>query len=116
MGKPEELWLQRFSQYESGVKDSILGVMGCEAKKACKANLVFMVPGGSLWFNLLVFAVNAAFAIFHLAQRRRKFGGELGGPKKGYLGQYCSGAFLVSQWFIYIIASSIMCLITLEKI
>jgi hypothetical protein len=50
------------------------------------------------------------FAIFHLWQRRRIWGGELGGPKKGFMGQYFSGAFLVSQWFIYIIASSLMCL------
>lgn len=68
---------------------------------------VFVVPAGSLWFNLIVFSINAFVAIQHLLARRRKFGGELGGPKKGFMGQYFSACFLVSQWFIYIIASSI---------
>jgi solute carrier family 8 (sodium/calcium exchanger) len=105
-----DLWLNQFSTFPNGVKDNVLAAMGCNKNEACNGSLVFMVPAGSLWFNLLVFSCNAGVALFHLWQRRRKFGGELGGPKKGFMGQYFSGAFLVSQWFIYIIASSIMCL------
>merc|ERR1712232_1473110 len=93
-----EMWLTRFAGYKNEEKDSILSVMGCEKNKACKAAPVFVVRAGSLWFNLLVFSINAAFAILHLYQRRRKFGGELGGKKGGFMGQYFSGAFLISQW------------------
>jgi solute carrier family 8 (sodium/calcium exchanger) len=107
---PRDLWLNNFASQKSSVKDNILLAMNCKPEKACDGNFVFMVPSGSLWFNLLVFSVNAGFAIFHLWQRRRKFGGELGGPKRGFMGQYFSGVFLASQWFIYIIASSLMCL------
>mmetsp|Transcript_60819 Transcript_60819/g.131959 ORF Transcript_60819/g.131959 Transcript_60819/m.131959 type:complete len:834 (-) Transcript_60819:296-2797(-) len=63
----------------------------------------FVVPGGSLWFNLMVFSANAFFAIQHLCARRRKVGGELGGHKKA---QYISAAFLVCQWFLYVGLSS----------
>merc|ERR1719321_1705683 len=62
----------------------------------------FVTPAGTLWFNLMVFSVNAGFAIQHLYARRRKFGGELGGPKKGMFGQYFSAGFLAFQWFIYV--------------
>jgi len=68
---------------------------------------VFVVPAGSLWFNLMVFSVNAICAIQHLLARRKKWGGELGGPLKGFMGQYFSASFLIGQWFIYIIASSV---------
>jgi solute carrier family 8 (sodium/calcium exchanger) len=70
-------------------------------------NAVFVVPAGTLWFNLMVFSANACFAIQHLYARRRKFGGELGGPMKGIMGQYFSATFLVMQWVIYIVASSV---------
>lgn len=68
---------------------------------------VFVTPAGTIWFNLMVFSVNAFFALQHLLQRRRKFGGELGGPKHGFMGQYFSGAFMVGQWFLYVTASII---------
>mmetsp|Transcript_16001 Transcript_16001/g.35810 ORF Transcript_16001/g.35810 Transcript_16001/m.35810 type:complete len:776 (-) Transcript_16001:78-2405(-) len=67
----------------------------------------FAVPAGSLWFNLTIFAVNAIGAIMLLAMRRKAFGGELGGPRRP---KYISGAILVGQWFIYVIASSIWAL------
>jgi len=70
-------------------------------------NAVFVTPAGTIWFNLMVFSVNAFFALQHLYQRRRKFGGELGGPNKGMFGQYFSAAFLIGQWFIYVTASII---------
>lgn len=68
---------------------------------------VFMAPAGSLWFNLMVFSVNAFAALQHLFARRKKFGGELGGPKKGFMGQYFSASFLMFQWFIYVSTSII---------
>jgi len=70
-------------------------------------NYVFMTPAGTIWFNLAVFVFNAFCAIQHLFARRKKWGGELGGPKKGMFGQYFSAGFLAFQWFIYIAASSI---------
>merc|ERR1711879_135883 len=70
-------------------------------------NAKFMVPAGTLWFNLMVFSINAFFAIQHLMARRKTWGGELGGPKRGFMGQYFSAAFLCSQWFIYVFAISI---------
>jgi len=74
---------------------------------SCSGNAVFVTPGGTLWFNLMVFSVNAFCALQHLEARRKKWGGELGGPKKGFFGQYFSASFLVFQWFIYIVASII---------
>jgi solute carrier family 8 (sodium/calcium exchanger) len=68
---------------------------------------VFIAPAGSLWFNLMVFSLNAFAAIQHLWARRRKWGGELGGPKHGVMGQYFSAGWLCCQWIIYIGASSI---------
>ena len=47
---------------------------------------VFIAPAGSIWFNLMVFSVNAFAALQHLFARRKKNGGELGGPKKGFMG------------------------------
>merc|ERR1719163_1142685 len=66
---------------------------------------VFIAPAGSIWFNLMVFSVNAFAALQHLFARRKKHGGELGGPKRGFMGQYFSGMFLAFQWFIYVAAS-----------
>jgi solute carrier family 8 (sodium/calcium exchanger) len=67
----------------------------------------FKTCAGSIWFNLMVFVINAFCAIQHLFARRRKWGGELGGPKKGFFGQYFSAGFLVFQWFLYIGLSSV---------
>jgi hypothetical protein len=107
-------WLEAFAGMKPEVKDNVLNAIGCKKNQACDAsNLAFMVPAGSLWFNLLVFSINAFIAIIHLYYRRIKWGGELGGPKRGIFGQYFSGACLVCQWFSYIIASSLMCLSTL---
>jgi len=83
--------------------------LGADVKKninsAAGTGAVFMAPAGSLWFNLGVFSVNALFALWILYARRRKHGGELGGPKKGFLGQNMSGGVLVFQWLIYLAAS-----------
>jgi len=79
------------------------------------SHAVFVVPAGSLWFNLMVFSTNALFALQHLFARRKRFGGELGGPRKGFMGQYFSGAFLLFQWFIYIGASSVFATVNAKE-
>mmetsp|Transcript_83305 Transcript_83305/g.150260 ORF Transcript_83305/g.150260 Transcript_83305/m.150260 type:complete len:838 (+) Transcript_83305:536-3049(+) len=92
-------WTQTFApggKYES-IADSVGNFVGTGGSP------VFVVPSGTLWFNLLVFSANAAFAIHHLYMRRRKLGGELGGPKKY---QYATAVFLCTQWLIYIALSS----------
>merc|ERR1719213_761557 len=93
----------QFNAYDTNVQDAIRDFIGDSGKA------VFMCPAGTIWFNLMVFSVNAFCAIQHLAMRRKKWGGELGGPKKGFLGQYFSFAFLCGQWFIYIAASTAFC-------
>merc|ERR1711862_1044810 len=88
-----------------GIKDGKVEMTSIEIKKR---NGDFTTCAGSIWFNLGVFCVNAFFALQHLLQRRRKWGGELGGPKTfAVFGQYFSAGFLVFQWFLYIGASSI---------
>jgi len=91
-------WLKRFEpgqpyyEVRSVLHDDLGG-------KCC----AFIVPAGSLWFNLMVFSLNALCAISLLAIRRLKFGGELGGP---YIPKVLSAGFLVLQWLIYISLSS----------
>merc|ERR1712232_1067753 len=94
----------QYLAYESDVQKNIMDVIGDSGKA------VFMVPAGTIWFSLMVFSVNAFCAIQHLAMRRKKWGGELGGDKKGFMGQYFSAVFLCSQWFIFIAASSAFCI------
>merc|ERR1712232_579671 len=96
----DDPWLENFAAYPKDVRENVLDQITGD-------NYVFIVPAGSLWFNLLVFTINAGFAVQHLFARRLKWGGELGGPKKGFMGQYFSGACLILQWVSYIVASSI---------
>jgi solute carrier family 8 (sodium/calcium exchanger) len=100
--KPSDLWNERVmipgGRYYD-VQDDVKNVMR-------DGNAVFVVPTGSLGWNLLVFCTNAFFAIQHLWARRRRYGGELGGPKMGFMGQYFSAAFLIFQWIIYIAVSA----------
>jgi solute carrier family 8 (sodium/calcium exchanger) len=112
-----DMWREKFSSYGEDVKQKIADHMGKSIEDAITSDkAVFMVPSGSLWFNLLVFSLNAFFALQHLAARRAKWGGELGGPKRGIFGQYFSAAFLTGQWFVYVIASSIFVLAQDEKV
>lgn len=101
--EPNDEWLKRHQKggvyYD--VREDVQDAMG-DGK-----NGVFVVPAGSLGFNLGVFSFNAFFAVQHLWARRRRWGGELGGPKWGIMGQYFSAGWLVFQWFIYIGACSI---------
>jgi solute carrier family 8 (sodium/calcium exchanger) len=113
--QPSDEWFQNIVNkgYEASVIKDIRDAAGC---KTDATNLkwglrcdsaVFMAPAGSIWFNLMVFCANATCAIGILAYRRMHFGGELGGPKRGFMGQYFTAAFMIGQWFIYIIASSV---------
>jgi solute carrier family 8 (sodium/calcium exchanger) len=105
---PKELWLEQFQKYDSKVQDNIMDAMGCSDFE-CSESYAFMVPAGTLYFNLALFSILALLAIAHLAVRRRIWGGELGGPKKGFLGQYMSGAILACKWLVYIAVSSMVC-------
>jgi solute carrier family 8 (sodium/calcium exchanger) len=102
-GKPTVEWLNRVSipgQPYYDVREDVASAMK-------DGNAVFVSPAGSLNFNVAVFVFNAFWAIQHLLARRKKFGGELGGPNRGWFGQYFSACFLLFQWVIYIVASSI---------
>jgi len=98
-------WLMAAIYWQSGKVDP-----DWVAKYADIGNIVqdfpdgaFAVPAGSLWFNLMVFSLNAGCAIGLLALRRKIHGGELGGPRQSKL---ISAGFMVFQWFIYIGLSS----------
>jgi len=99
-GERTAAWEQKFGQYDCDVQKKITDVAGT-------TGAVFMAPAGSLWFNLMVFSLNAMCALQHLFARRKANGGELGGPKRGFMGQYFSASFLMFQWFIYVTASII---------
>jgi len=99
-GERTTMWEMKFGQMECSVQKNI-----ADAISEPSTGAVFMAPAGSLWFNLMVFSVNAFAALQHLFARRKKNGGELGGPKKGFMGQYFSASFLMFQWFIYVTAS-----------
>jgi solute carrier family 8 (sodium/calcium exchanger) len=97
IGEPNDTWMKGFSQLTDDAKKNVVDFLDNDPTKA-----VFITPAGSIWFNLMVFSLNALCAVWHLAARRAKYGGELGGPKKA---QYFSAVFLIGQWFLYIIAS-----------
>jgi len=97
-GERTTAWEQKLSGFSPDQVKNINDAAGTDGA-------VFMAPAGSLWFNLMVFSVNAMCALQHLFARRKKNGGELGGPKKGFMGQYFSAGFLMFQWFIYVFAS-----------
>jgi len=99
-GERTTAWECKLAQLQPSVQKKINDVAG-------STGAVFMAPAGSLWFNLMVFSLNAMCALQHLFARRKKHGGELGGPKKGFMGQYFSASFLMFQWFIYVTASII---------
>jgi solute carrier family 8 (sodium/calcium exchanger) len=102
-GPPSEEWNSRVNSPSGAYYDIRADIH----KYQKNGNAVFVVPAGTLWFNLMVFSVNAFFAIQHLFARRKKWGGELGGPRWGVMGQYFSATWLVGQWVIYVGASSI---------
>jgi len=64
----------------------------------------FVVEGGSLGFNTLVFSILTLFSFLVLGIRRWKLGYEIGGPKN--LARLTSGIF-VAFWILYILLSSI---------
>jgi len=97
--EPDDNWLFAYHFLSDSEKDNVADFIGDSGKA------VFITPAGTIWFNLMVFSANAFFAIQHLFARRKRFGGELGGPKKGFFGQYFSAGFMAFQWFLYISAS-----------
>merc|ERR1719183_3492718 len=106
-GEPDKMWFQNMYNkgYETNVINNILDTAGCKKVPLAAVtpdnfgrkcdSAVFATPAGSIWFNLMVFCLNALVAIATLEVRRRRFGGELGGPKKGFLGQQMSGYILI---------------------
>lgn len=58
----------------------------------------FMMPAGSLSFSVTVFVMCALTCIVLLVMRRRRYGGELGGPK---CAQNRDSILLLCLWFIY---------------
>lgn len=101
LAEPTVEWSKRILKQEPDVIKNVGEFL------AGSKNAVFVTPAGTLWFNLMVFCLNATCALLILYARRRYHGGELGGPKKGFLGQYMSAAFLAFQWFIYVGASMV---------
>eukprot|EP00929_Paragymnodinium_shiwhaense_P025214 TRINITY_DN15310_c0_g1_i2.p1 TRINITY_DN15310_c0_g1~~TRINITY_DN15310_c0_g1_i2.p1 ORF type:complete len:1038 (+),score=176.85 TRINITY_DN15310_c0_g1_i2:161-3274(+) len=59
----------------------------------------FIVPAGALASSVLVFIVVAVTCLMILFLRRKAYGGELGGPKRG---QARDSMFLVGLWVLYI--------------
>lgn len=94
-------WLKRTMQHPCSVQENVAKRVELGSKA------VFVTPAGTIYINLIIFCINAFFALQHLFARRKKWGGELGGPKKGIMGQYFSATFLIAQWFIYVILSTI---------
>lgn len=99
LGGSTDAWVKKTLQNNDSVIKNVGKVV------TDRESAVFVTPAGSIWFNLMVFSVNAFLALQHLFARRKKWGGELGGPKGGFMGQYFSAGFLMFQWFIYIVAS-----------
>merc|ERR1719424_2064955 len=75
-GEPDEVFWKGFFHLDTKQQENVLSSMAGK-----NGHAVFITPAGTIWFNLMVFSVNAFFALQHLLQRRRKWGGELGGPK-----------------------------------
>jgi solute carrier family 8 (sodium/calcium exchanger) len=112
--EPDEHWAKGYKHLTDKQKENVMDFLGNPT--GAVDSVVFITPAGSIWFNLMVFSVNAFFAIQHLYARRRRFGGELGGPKKGIMGQYFSASFLIFQWFIYLGSSVLFARIAADPI
>jgi solute carrier family 8 (sodium/calcium exchanger) len=97
---PTEKWLE-FYHPVSGIKP-ISQALWEETGALNKSK--FIVQGGSLGFNTLVFSVLALGAISLLMYRRKFCGGELGGDKKVAL---FHSVLFFGFWVIYIIVSSL---------
>jgi len=59
----------------------------------------FVVPAGTLGFNVSVYMVLALSAVLLLIVRRKLYGGELGGPKRS---AYFTSFLMASHWLIYL--------------
>merc|ERR1719409_1438450 len=61
-------WLARFGKLDTTQQQNVRDGMSDLTKP------VFIAPGGTIWFNLMVFCINAFFALGILYARRRRFG------------------------------------------
>lgn len=61
-----------------------------------------MVYGGDLAFSVVVFTLGAGIALALIVARRKKFGGELGGPP---VVKFLSGIVLSLLWVFYVVLS-----------
>jgi len=94
--------------YPCSVVENIGKAIGNKDGGMTGNKLIFVTPAGTMGYNLMTFSINAFAAIWHLFARRKKFGGELGGPRKA---QIFSACFLGFQWFLYILVSCIIVLL-----
>eukprot|EP00932_Pfiesteria_piscicida_P020914 SRR837773.7716.p1 GENE.SRR837773.7716~~SRR837773.7716.p1 ORF type:complete len:388 (-),score=61.19 SRR837773.7716:41-1057(-) len=63
----------------------------------------FVVQGGNLGFSVTVFCTVAVVALSLLRIRRRRYGGELGGPR---IVKRASGTLLILLWLVYVAMSA----------
>eukprot|EP00286_Rhodomonas_abbreviata_P022860 CAMPEP_0181315752 /NCGR_PEP_ID=MMETSP1101-20121128/15540_1 /TAXON_ID=46948 /ORGANISM="Rhodomonas abbreviata, Strain Caron Lab Isolate" /LENGTH=875 /DNA_ID=CAMNT_0023422975 /DNA_START=315 /DNA_END=2942 /DNA_ORIENTATION=+ len=87
---PSERWLEKYKDWELLDQYRDTGA--------------FVVLGGSLGFNTLVFTILTLFAFFMFALRRSMVGYEIGGPKHS---ARLSSAIFFSLWLLYILLSSL---------
>jgi len=69
-----------------------------------KSTGAFVVKGGSLGFNTMIFSILTCFVFVFLYFRRVYVGGEIGGSKWG---SRISAIILISVWFIYVLVSAL---------
>merc|ERR1712139_427377 len=62
----------------------------------------FVVPGGDLGFSVIVFCCCAVLTLSVLLIRRKKYGGELGGPAGP---MWCTFGVLCFLWLTYVMMS-----------
>jgi len=64
----------------------------------------FVVEGGALGFNTMIFSILTCFVFSFLFLRRKYVGAEIGGPDWS---NKVSGAILISVWLIYVLVSAL---------
>jgi len=89
VGEPSEKWIKMYSRDPDVPSDHQTGA--------------FIVKAGTLGFSVSIFVGCAAVCLIMLVVRRYTCQGELGGPR---LAKYCTAAFSVSLWLIYVALSS----------
>eukprot|EP00928_Gymnodinium_smaydae_P049705 TRINITY_DN3337_c0_g5_i1.p1 TRINITY_DN3337_c0_g5~~TRINITY_DN3337_c0_g5_i1.p1 ORF type:complete len:971 (+),score=158.43 TRINITY_DN3337_c0_g5_i1:74-2986(+) len=62
----------------------------------------FIVPGGMLGFNVIIYLITATPVLLAINVRRAVYGGELGGP---FVPKIVTGVLFVLMWFFYLYMS-----------